>query len=1101
MGTADGGPTRRIAVLRITGMTCGACSSTVERALLMHPGVHEASVSCVTHLAKVAFDVSLVGEAAALLEVVDDVGFDAAVLEESGSPDARTGGAGASGRWAVELKIRGMTCTACSGTIERHLQSLKGVDRATVSLVLSKAFVVFDPAEQSAEKLQGEVDDVGFDADVVCSGPADASGSAGGTHTGLHVQVSQLSAESPPTVLGRLTGADGDFAARARKLPGVSGCQRASGNWRVMYDPNQIGARRLLSRLQDELAPDFSVEWVSVRPENEQIESLMREMRSLRRSMLLAMPPAILMFTSTIVLPSFGMDLGESGCLSYSIRHSVDIYILLILVLSTPVQFVVARRFHAAAFKAIKRKSPNMDVLVSVATNTSYFYSTGLVLYCLLMPETPGTHDLVMATSHFFTMGPILIAVVLLGKYLESRAKQTAMKALTDLPSSMPANATLCSSGSNAERTIPVELVELDDVLRIFAGGKIPVDGSVCSESAVHVDESLLTGESSPLVKKQGDLVVGGSTCISGGCLMRVTRVGGDTMLGQMVALVQEAQASKADVQRMADMVARIFVPSVVGLSLVTFLIWSALVFSGTVRVPQGHHMHGGMGGGVMTVEEEVQDSLKFLFAMKFGMAVLMIACPCAMGLATPMAVMVATAVAAKRGCLVKSAAAFETAAKLHAIVLDKTGTITQGSPSIQAAVLSADGMAPLLEAWRQLRKAVPPKVVGQATPREVVVRAPAVTVVGARPQEVEQELQACFWWLLGTLESASDHPVAKCILGTVGALPGLPPIAPPHDFEYFSGRGVRCTVDSLGGVSARVGNLRFYEETVAGRQECGAVSELRSWVALLQEQGHTVVLMHVDAQLVGAVALRDPIREDAAWVVDYLQRTLGLEVWMCTGDNAATAQMIAREVGITNVVAEALPATKSDCVKQLQRTGAGKSLRRVCFVGDGINDSIALAQADVGIAIGVGAQVAVEAADVTLVRSELVDCVYFLSLSKSTFSTIILNFFWAFCFNFVCLPMAAGVFYPTIHIPPLVAGIGMASSSCLVVMTSLGLRRFQPPRSSLSTGSGNGKVAGGFGRRAAKGVEQESLMSAMPSPECSPPPAAQAFGRVFEEP
>mmetsp|Transcript_77262 Transcript_77262/g.201196 ORF Transcript_77262/g.201196 Transcript_77262/m.201196 type:complete len:258 (+) Transcript_77262:283-1056(+) len=257
---------------------------------------------------------------------------------------------------------------------------------------------------------------------------------------------------------------------------------------------------------------------------------------------------------------------------------------------------------------------------------------------------------------------------------------------------------------------------------------------------------------------------------------------------------------------------------------------------------------------------------------------------------------------------------------------------------------------------------------------------------------------------------------------------------------------------------------------------------------------------MHVDTQLVGAVALRDPIRADAAWVVDYMQRTLGLEVWMCTGDNAATAQTIAREVGITNVVAEALPATKSDCVKQLQRTGAGKSLRRVCFVGDGINDSIALAQADVGIAIGVGAQVAVEAADVTLVRSELADCVYFLSLSKSTFSTIILNFFWAFCFNFVCLPMAAGVFYPTIHVPPLVAGIGMASSSCLVVMTSLGLRRFQPPRSSLSTGSGNGKVAGGFGRRAAKGVEQESLMSAMPSPECSPP-APQAFGRVFEEP
>jgi len=297
-------------------------------------------------------------------------------------------------------------------------------------------------------------------------------------------------------------------------------------------------------------------------------------------------------------------------------------------------------------------------------------------------------------------------------------------------------------------------------------------------------------------------------------------------------------------------------------------------------------------------------------------------------------------------------------------------------------------------------------------------------------------------------LESSSDHPVAKCIFDTVNCLSGLPEIIPPTMFEYFSGRGVLCTVSALHGVSARAGNMRFYEETLDQSKEeaqlgpCNA--ELHAWISTMQERGETVVLMHLDSTLVGAVSLSDPVRPDAAWVVDYLQNTLGLEVWLCTGDNAATAQSIANEVGIHHIVAEALPGAKSACVKQLQ--ARGPTPRRVCFVGDGVNDSIALAQADVGVAIGVGAQIAVEAADVALVRSDLQDCVFFLSLSTWTFRTILLNFFWAFCFNFVCLPLAAGVFYPTVHIPPLAAGIGMASSSCLVVMTSFALSFFRAP-------------------------------------------------------
>jgi len=304
--------------------------------------------------------------------------------------------------------------------------------------------------------------------------------------------------------------------------------------------------------------------------------------------------------------------------------------------------------------------------------------------------------------------------------------------------------------------------------------------------------------------------------------------------------------------------------------------------------------------------------------------------------------------------------------------------------------------------------------------------------------------VEALFWWLLRTLESASDHPIAKCVVAALDETQGLPVLAAPSNFECINGRGVQCVVEQLGGCTARVGNLSFYEETrhSLNKAETQASQKLMAWISDLQHHGHTVVVMHVDSQLLGAVALRDPIRDDAEWVVRYLTNKLGLEVWMCSGDNAATAQSVADEVGIQHVVAEALPLTKSQCIQQLQqRTG-----QRVGFVGDGINDAPALAEADVGIALGVGAQIAIEAADVTLLRSELSECVAFLALSKATFRTVLLNFFWAFCFNFVMLPIAAGVFYPSVHVPPLAAGIAMASSSCLVVISSMQLRRFRGP-------------------------------------------------------
>eukprot|EP00928_Gymnodinium_smaydae_P041616 TRINITY_DN28139_c0_g1_i1.p1 TRINITY_DN28139_c0_g1~~TRINITY_DN28139_c0_g1_i1.p1 ORF type:complete len:1113 (-),score=174.82 TRINITY_DN28139_c0_g1_i1:403-3741(-) len=1041
----EGGAARR-ATLRVDGMTCGACSTTVERALAALPGVQSATVSCVTNLANVTFLPGriTVGQ---LVEAVDDVGFDAEVLEDGSQQTARScAGGSAEGAAAVamataagstagtlescEVKISGMTCAQCSGTIERHLKGLTGMSKVSVNLVLHKAFAVYDPTQITASQIAVEIDDVGFDAEVLSV--ADASKASGRASLDLQLTSRGLSCDKELGNLERF----------ARAMPGVYECQTgAQGYRRITYDPHAVGARSLLKRLQDEFSDALEMEPVNISGADDQLHSHIKEMQGLRRSMAMAAPLALTVFALSIVLPSFGYF-----PLAVEICHSVDWQAVVVLLLSTPIQFIMGRRFHSAAYKALRRKSPNMDVLVSVATNIAYFFSFGLLVFCLLMPLSDDSHELVEASVHFLTMGPILITIVLLGKFLESTAKLSALRAMNDLSSSHNCTAVLC--GPSSEDPIPAQLVEVGDFLRVYPGAKIAVDGVLCSEASVYIDESLLTGESLAVEKTKGAQLHGGTTCVSGGCLMRATQVGAETTLGQMHKLVQDAQASKANIQRTADKVARIFVPSVLTLSLLTFFVWCVLVFFLGVSIPRMGHAnaaphsmganHDMMHGGSMHMDA----TLKLLFAMKFGMAVLMIACPCAMGLATPMAVMVATGVAAKHGCLVKSAAALETSAHLDAVVIDKTGTITEGTPTVQAAACITQNFNSLMSAWSSISVAG----ASQYSRRSSHSTVPLQSVghdSSSGSETVPEEVEACFWWLLGVLESSSDHPVANCIQREVKKAANLPPVVAPRSFEYKSGRGVRCEVEQLGGIRAGVGNLCFFEEVSRGCPETPGSRELREWVTSLQRQGNTVVVLHVEGRPLGACALKDPIRLEARSVVDHLKNKLGLEVILCTGDNTATAQAIADDVGIPTVVAEALPSTKSDCVKSLQRRGAGC---KVAFIGDGINDSPALAQANVGIAIGAGAQVAIEAADVILVRSDLDGCVCFLSLSKATFRTIGLNFFWAFCFNFVCLPIAAGVFYPRVHIPPLVAGIGMACSSCLVVGTSLLLRRFRSP-------------------------------------------------------
>jgi Cu+-exporting ATPase len=502
---------------------------------------------------------------------------------------------------------------------------------------------------------------------------------------------------------------------------------------------------------------------------------------------------------------------------------------------------------------------------------------------------------------------------------------------------------------------------------------------------------------------------------------------------------------------------------------------------------------NSGMDNSGANEDDRGTGFLKVLFSMNFSISVLMIACPCAMGLAVPMAVMVAVGLAAKRGCLVKNAEALEVAARLDALVLDKTGTITEGAPRVTHAAYCPEVFATIESKWASMHSThllqqqcgwasvgmgadafVPSSSIKSLTSVESKrtagsafgdrfsarssvgskrERAPptvAVETIGeAKSGSNTKALKDCFWWIMGSLESTSDHPIAKCVQGTVQKMAHLPPASSSQYFAATAGRGVCCTLNELGGITARVGNLSYFQET-SSELLSDAGAALIQWMKDMQLKGHIVVLMHIDGMPAGAVALRDPIREESPWVIDYVQRKLGAKVYMCTGDNASTAQAIAREVGIEHVIAEAMPATKKELVAELQKPArpGGRPLR-VCFCGDGMNDSPALAQADVGVAIGVGADVAVEAADVALVRDEIDELAAFLALSRATFKTILVNFFWAFCFNIVCLPLAAGIFYPTAHIPPLVAGIGMSCSSLFVVWSSLCLRFFKAPHAS----------------------------------------------------
>ena len=645
------------------------------------------------------------------------------------------------------------------------------------------------------------------------------------------------------------------------------------------------------------------------------------------------------LFSLGIGIPLFVVGFGQGvGWWLMGLEEPLN---LAFFVLATPVQFVAGYRFYRGFADAIRNKSANMDVLIAIGTSAAWAYSAVVTFLPLLgVPlADKGT---------YYDTAAVIIGLILLGKYFEEIAKGRAGDAIRKLMDLAPRTARVVRD--DREEEIPVELVQVDDLVIVRPGERIPVDGVIVGGFSA-VDESMITGESIPVEKKVGDTAIGATINRTGLLRLRATRVGADTTLNQIIKLVGDAQASRAPIQRLADRVSSVFVPAVVGIGVFTFVLWA---------IPLGQSV---------------------AHALVFFIAVLIIACPCALGIATPAAIMVGTGKGAENGLLIKGGEYLEKAHKLTTAVFDKTGTLTKGRPSVTDVV-----------------------PVGAISEAEILR-------------------------LAGSAEKGSEHPLGEAIVQAAGTR-GVT-LEDPTDFEAVPGQGVRA---AIGEHRILIGNRSLMVS--AGIPVHEAESVLQS----MEDAGKTAMILAVDGRVAGVLAVADTLKDHSIEAVRSL-KAMGIEVMVLTGDNRRTAEAIARQVGVDQVIAEVLPAQKADVIKNLQEQG-----KIVAMVGDGINDAPALAQSDVGIALGSGTDVAMEAGGIVLIKDDLRDVVASIQLSRRTVQKIRQNLFWAFFYNTALIPIAAGVLAGIgIVLNPIIAGAAMGFSSVTVVMNSMTLRRFKP--------------------------------------------------------
>ncbi|KAF0209295.1 MAG: Cu2+-exporting [Actinobacteria bacterium] len=844
---------------------------------------------------------------------------------------------GSAERRVSTFAVTGMTCASCVAVIEKTLSKVPGILSASVNLATEKLVVSYDAGVLDDAAIVAAVKGAGYGAAPLNEVPAMTEGGH------ILLSLSGMTCASCSAIIEKTLG----------KVPGVFSVNvnLATETATVEFDPTIVGPNELVAAVQGAgYGATVQVETIGLSSEGNDAQREAQKAHYDKQLFLcvLAFTLAIPAFLISMVPPFMTrVPMGLANIFAQVFGGAWDPMMMMkyaAFALATPVQFYVGAQFYKGFWHAIKRRTGNMDTLIAIGTSAAYFYSVAATFIPSLQME-----------PIFYETAALLIAFVLLGKLLEARAKGKTSDAIKKLMGLAAKTARVVRGG--AEIDIPIEEVVVGDVIVVRPGDKVPVDGAVL-EGRSSVDESMLTGESIPVEKNVGDSVIGATMNKLGSFKFRATKVGKDTALAQIVRLVEEAQGSKAPVQRFADRISAVFVPAVVGIAVLTFLVWLFVV------------------PNFVDAAFYANTSI-FVKALLAGTAVIVIACPCALGLATPTAIMVGTGKGAENGILIKSGDALETAHKIKAIVFDKTGTLTYGKP-----------------------------VVTEFEP------------FGAFDTTLMYRLSAA-------LEKSSEHPLAEAIVNHANEL-GLP-LSSVEGFTAVPGHGVEGRVE---GHRVVLGNRKLMA------RESVDVSAHLPRVESLETQGKTVMLAAIDGQAAGLIAVADTLKANSKEAVERLTK-MGVEVFMITGDNRRTAEAIAAQAGIkpSNVLADVLPEHKAEEVSKLQARGLTTAM-----VGDGINDTPALAQADVGIAMGGGTDVAMETGGIVLMKNDLRDVVTAIELSKRTMRKIRQNFFWALGYNSLGIPVAAvGLLRPEL------AGAAMALSSVSVVSSSLLLRRFKP--------------------------------------------------------
>ncbi|MGG0742340.1 heavy metal translocating P-type ATPase [Priestia megaterium] len=793
------------------------------------------------------------------------------------------------------LQITGMTCAACSNRIEKGLKKIEGVKEANVNLALERSTIIFDPSKTSPQVFEEKIEKLGYGV---------VSEKAEFAITGMTCAACSTRIEKGLNKLEGVTKASVNLALETAS---------------VEYSPSQIAPQDITQRVEK---LGYGAKLKSEEKEEEQSyreKELSKQKGKFWFSLILSVPLLWAMvshFTFTLFIPLPHMLMNP----------------WVQLALATPVQFVVGKQFYVGAFKALRNKSANMDVLVALGTSAAYFYS----LYSSLKSLGSSAHT----DQLYYETSAILITLILLGKLFEANAKGRSSEAIKKMMGLQAKTAVVVRDGAEVE--IPVEEVQKGEVIFIKPGEKVPVDGEII-EGQSALDESMLTGESVPVDKNVGDKVIGATLNKNGFLKIKATNIGKETALAQIIKVVEEAQGSKAPIQRLADYISGIFVPIVVGIALLTFFVWYIWIAPG-----------------------------EFAPALEKLIAVLVIACPCALGLATPTSIMAGSGRAAEFGILFKGGEHLEATHKIDTILLDKTGTVTNGTPELTDVRIAQ----------------------------------------GYKENELLQ--------LVASAERLSEHPLAQALVAGIKNK-GIE-IQDPLSFEAIPGYGVKATVQER---ELLVGTRKLMNQYKVNIDT--ALEEMTN----LEQEGKTAMLVALDGKYAGMLAVADTIKATSKEAVSRLKE-MGLEVMMITGDNRQTAQAIAMQAGIEHVIAEVLPEGKAEEVKKLQQQG-----KKVAMVGDGINDAPALALADIGMAIGTGTDVAMEAADITLMRGDLMSIADAIEMSRKTISNIKQNLFWAMGYNTLGIPIAAvGL------LAPWVAGAAMAFSSVSVVLNALRLQR-----------------------------------------------------------